>query len=162
MKSDEKDDNFIRKPLVIPHPKEMNSTQCFLNEEQSLTIEDLDDTFLSQPLVTPCGEDRNGNWQSSPIEELTCAQLYSRVNEKVKSTVRYLNSPAKRRRYLDQLSSLRAHAIQQATSGTENELNTKTTDVVSLPSFDKSQKSKRICGPGSPTRKRGKRCIVGL
>lgn len=166
-KSAEKDNTFIRKPLVTPCRKELNDKHCFQNEEPSSTMEDSNGTFITRPSVTPCGEEPNGNCclqneETSSMEELTYAQLYGTANEKFKSTIRYLNSPSKRRWYLDQLSSLRAHVIQQATSGTEMELNTKATGVVSLPSFDKCQKSKRICTPGSPPRKRGKRCIVGL
>lgn len=115
-----------------------------------------DTAFMGKPLVTPYRKEANGKQDG-----INGTNLYTTVNEKVKSTIRYLNSPSKRSWYLDQISSLRAHVIQQASSGAENELNTNPTGVVSLPSFDKASKSKIICTPGSPPRKRGRRCVFG-
>ena len=99
--------------------------------------------------------DNDDNESLGPLKKKNINVYYPVALEKFKTTCRYLNSDEKKAWYLEELSKLHVKAMQSCVSQSEHNKN-KNANLVSLPSFDTSRKSKRI---GSPNRKKGKKIL---
>jgi hypothetical protein len=100
----------------------------------------------------------NANFSEDEDENLSnsfSSKLFLSLQDKVKTTYRYLNTPETRKWYIRYLSDGMAEALRRSKTGKTQ------SGMSSLPSIDTSKNSKRISPSGSPKRKR-KRGVKGI